>query len=104
MGVEVRLNSRVEDVGQDCVVVSGERIETATALWAAGVVASPAARWLGQPADASGRLKVGPDLTVPGHPQIFAVGDTASAIAWKGGPAPGLAPAAKQAGAYARVS
>ncbi|MGA8715560.1 MAG: FAD-dependent oxidoreductase [Roseiarcus sp.] len=104
MGVEVRLNSRVEDVGRDAVVVNGERIETATALWAAGVVASPAARWLEQPADASGRLKVGPDLTVPGHPQIFAVGDTASAIAWNGGPAPGLAPAAKQAGAYvARV-
>jgi len=104
MGVEVRLNSRVEDVEADAVAVNGERIETATALWAAGVVASPAALWLGQSGDAAGRVRVEPDLTVPGYPQVFAIGDTAAAIAWNGGPAPGLAPAAKQAGTYvARV-
>src|SRR5271167_4492968 len=69
-------------------------------LWAAGVVASPAAAWLGQEPDKAGRIKVGPDLSVPGLPNVFAIGDTALALAWDGQPAPGLAPAAKQAGAY----
>ena len=100
IGVEVRLMSRMERVGVDGVVVNGEPLPTATALWAAGVVASPVAQWLGQDPDPAGRLRVGTDLSVPGHPEIFGIGDTVSVAAWNGRPTPGLAPAAKQAGAY----
>jgi NADH dehydrogenase FAD-containing subunit/uncharacterized membrane protein YphA (DoxX/SURF4 family) len=100
MGVELRLNNRMEKVGMGGVVVNGEVIPAGTALWAAGVVASPVAQWLGSEPDSAGRLKVGPDLSVPGHPEIFGIGDTVSVEAWNGRSAPGLAPAAKQAGAY----
>ncbi|MGA8760202.1 MAG: NAD(P)/FAD-dependent oxidoreductase [Stellaceae bacterium] len=100
LGVEVRVDSRVEGIDAEGVVVSGERIRASTALWAAGVVASPAAAWLGIEPDRAGRIKVGPDLSVPGLPDVFAIGDTALALAWNGQPAPGLAPAAKQGGAY----
>ena len=100
MGVEVRLNSRVENVEVGCVIVNGEAIPAGTILWAAGVVASPAARWLGHEPDSGGRLKVDADLSVPGYPEIFGIGDTVSVAAWNGRPAPGLASAAKQAGAY----
>ena len=100
LGVEVRLNSRVEAIDTEGVVVNGERIAAATVLWAAGVVASPAAAWLGQKPDKAGRINVRSDLSVPGLPEVFAIGDTALAVAWDGQPAPGLAPAAKQAGAY----
>ena len=100
LGVEVRVNSRVEQIDAEGVVVNGERIAAATVLWAAGVTASPAAAWLGQEPDKAGRLRVGPDLSVPGMPDVFAIGDTALTIAWDGEPAPGLAPAAKQGGAY----
>src|SRR6266436_1497919 len=88
LGVEVHTDSRVE------LIAAG------TVLWAAGVVASPAAAWLGAEADRTGRIRVGPDLSVPGHPDIFAIGDTALSLAWDGQPVPGLAPAAKQGGAY----
>lgn len=100
LGVEVLLNSRVERIDEEGVTVSGARIPSRTVLWAAGVVASPAARWLGTAADNAGRLKVGADLSVPGHPNVFAVGDTALSTAWNGQPVPGLAPAAKQGGVY----
>jgi NADH dehydrogenase FAD-containing subunit len=100
MGVEVRLNGRVEKVEVGCAIVNGEAMPAGTVLWAAGVVASPAARWLGHEPDSAGRLTVGPDLSVPGHPEIFGIGDTVSVAAWNGRPAPGLAPAAKQGGAY----
>jgi len=104
LGVEVLVGSRVESIDSDGVVVSGERIAARTVLWAAGVVASPAAKWLGAAADAAGRVKVGPDLSLPGLPQVFAIGDTALSEAWNGAPVPGLAPAAKQGGEYvARV-
>ena len=104
LGVEVLLNSRVEHIDAAGVTVSGKRIASRTVLWAAGVVASPAAKWLNAEADNAGRIKVGPDLTVLGLANVFAVGDTALANAWKGAPVPGLAPAAKQGGAYvARV-
>ena len=65
-----------------------------------GRAASPASAWLGAEADRTGRIRVGPDLSVPGHPDIFAIGDTALSLAWAGQPVPGLAPAAKQGGAY----
>ena len=69
-----------------------------TIIWAAGVRASPAAEWLNAPADRAGRMKVEPDLTVPGHPDIFAVGDTVTIEGPDGKPVPGIAPAAKQQG------
>lgn len=104
LGVEVRLGSRVTGMDADGVSIGDDRIESHTILWAAGVMASPAAKWLGAEADRAGRVSVGDDLSVPGHPNIFAIGDTAAANAWEGRPVPGLAPAAKQAGTYvARV-
>jgi NADH dehydrogenase/putative oxidoreductase len=101
LGVEVLLGSRVEDIDAQGVLVSGQRIEARTVLWAAGVMASPAARWLGVDADSAGRVKVGPDLSVPGLPDVFVIGDTALCTGWAGKPVPGLAPAAQQAGRYA---
>ena len=100
LGVEILLNSRVEAIDDAGVLVSGERIPSRTVLWAAGVIASPAARWLGAEADNAGRVKVGNDLSVPGLPNVFVIGDTAACNAWNGHPVPGLAPAAKQGGAY----
>ncbi len=100
LGVEVLVDSRVEQIDARGVTVSGRLIAARTVLWAAGVVASPAAKWLGAQADSAGRLKVGPDLSVPGLPEVFAVGDTVATNAWNGAPVPGLAPAAKQGGAY----
>jgi NADH dehydrogenase/putative oxidoreductase len=100
LGVEVRVNSRVEHIDAGGVTVSGERIPARTVLWAAGVVASPAAQWLGAPADNAGRVKVQADLSVAGLAEVFGIGDTALSNAWSGQPVPGLAPAAKQAGAY----
>jgi len=72
-----------------------------TILWAAGVAASTIAKWLDAPADRAGRVVVREDLSVPGHPEIFAVGDACASPSWDGKPAPGIAPAAKQMGAYA---
>jgi NADH dehydrogenase/putative oxidoreductase len=100
LGVDVRLNSRVEGIDADGATVSGQRIRARTVLWAAGVVASPAAKWLAAEADSAGRVKVADDLTVPGLSNVFVVGDTAASNAWNGKPVPGLAPAAKQAGAH----
>ena len=78
-----------------------DRIEAATVVWAAGVVASPAALWIGAEHDRAGRITVNADLSVPGRPEIFAVGDTASVFDRDGKPVPGIAPAAKQMGSYA---
>jgi NADH dehydrogenase/putative oxidoreductase len=100
LSVEVMLNSRVEKIDEQGVTVSGTRIASRTVLWAAGVVASPAAKWLGAQADNAGRLKVEADLSIPGFGNVYAVGDTALSLAWKGQAVPGLAPAAKQGGAY----
>ena len=104
LGVEVLTNSRVEHIDAFGVQVNGKRIASRTVLWAAGVVASPAAKWLNAAADNAGRLKVQADLSVPGMSNVFALGDTAQSNAWNGQSVPGLAPAAKQGGAYvARV-
>jgi len=100
LGVEVMTNSRVEQVDAWGVAIGGVRIPARTVFWAAGVIASPAARWLDRPADPAGRLKVEADLSVPGLPDVFAIGDTAYVEAWNGKPVPGLAPAAKQGGQY----
>jgi NADH dehydrogenase/putative oxidoreductase len=101
LGVEVLTGSRVEQIDALGVLVSGRRIDARTVLWAAGVMASPAARWLAAEADSAGRVKVGTDLRVPGLPRVFVIGDTALSLGWEGKPVPGLAPAAQQAGQYA---
>jgi NADH dehydrogenase len=100
IGVEVMLGQAVTECTADSVVFGGNRLDTKTIIWAAGVRASPAAEWLGAPADRAGRLQVLPDLTVPGHPDIFAIGDTVTINGPDGKPVPGIAPAAKQQGRY----
>jgi NADH:ubiquinone reductase (H+-translocating) len=100
LGVEVRLGSPVTDCSSGGVAIGDQIVAAEVILWAAGVRASPAAAWLGAPADSAGRVKVEPDLTVPGHSEIFVIGDTATVNVWNGKPAPGIAPAAKQQGAY----
>ncbi|MBV9565843.1 MAG: NAD(P)/FAD-dependent oxidoreductase [Bradyrhizobium sp.] len=100
IGVEVMLGQPVTDCNREGVVYGGNRLDAKTIIWAAGVRASPAAEWLGAPADRAGRLQVDPDLTVPGHPDIFAIGDTVTIAAWHGQPVPGIAPAAKQQGRH----
>ncbi len=99
LGVEVRLGSSVEQVDEMGAVVNGERITTKTVIWAAGVAASPAGKWLQAPTDHSGRVRVADDLSVPGQPNIFVVGDTAS-LDEDGHPLPGVAQVAMQQGRY----
>ncbi len=104
LGVEVRLGSAVSDCNSDGVQVGDQFIETRTIVWGAGVMASPAGRWLGAETDRAGRVKVGVDLSVPGLPNVFVVGDTATVSGADGNPLPGVAPVAKQQGQYvARV-
>jgi NADH dehydrogenase FAD-containing subunit len=98
--VEVRLDAPVTQCDEAGVVMGGERLEAATLIWAAGVMASSAAGWLGADSDRAGRVKVGADLSLPGHPEIFVIGDTALALGRDGKPLPGLAPVAKQQGFY----
>jgi NADH:ubiquinone reductase (H+-translocating) len=100
LGVEVRCNARVESVDGEGLVVQGSRIPAKTVIWAAGVKASPAGSWLGADTDRSGRVLVEPDLSLPGYPNIFVIGDTAS-IKSQGQPVPGIAPAAMQEGDFA---
>ncbi|MGC1356710.1 MAG: NAD(P)/FAD-dependent oxidoreductase [Xanthobacteraceae bacterium] len=100
MGVEVELNRKVIGCDAHGVTLDGGRVEAATVIWAAGVVASPAATWLDAPRDGAGRIKVNPDLSVPGHQEIFAVGDTALVVQQNSKPVPGIAAAAKQMGHY----
>jgi NADH dehydrogenase len=104
LGIEVRLGGAVTECRAEGVMIGREFLPACTLIWAAGVRASPAAQWLKQPADRAGRLKVNGDLTVPGHANIFAIGDTVALARADGSPVPGIAPAAKQGGAYvARV-
>lgn len=100
LGVEVRLGAAVTQCDGEGVAIGDERLAAATIVWGAGVMASAAARWLGAAEDRAGRAVVGPDLTVPDHPEISCIGDTACAIDAAGKPMPGLAPVAKQQGAY----
>ena len=100
MGVQVLTGTRVTrctSVGVEC---GEERIAASTIVWAAGVVASPAGAWIGAERDRAGRIRLGPDLSVPGHPEVFAVGDLAAVTDAHGRPVPGTAPAAKQMGRY----
>ncbi len=100
IGVEVRLDHAVESVDAEGVVINGERIRSRCVIWAAGVKASPAGTWLGAETDRAGRVKVKPDLSIPDHPEIFVVGDTAY-IEADGKPLPGVAQVAIQSGKYA---
>ena len=100
LGVEVRLGAAVTDIGRNRVGGGADRIRTHTIVWAAGVQASPAAKWIGAPADRLGRVVVDDDLFALGHTRIFAIGDTAASPARRGGTLPGVAPVAKQQGRY----
>ncbi|PYL82830.1 MAG: FAD-dependent oxidoreductase, partial [Verrucomicrobia bacterium] len=110
LGVKIYTNTRVTSVDADGVVAGGQRVRSSTVLWGAGVLASPAGHWLGAAMDKSGKIIVGSDLSVPGHPEIFAIGDTAHVVApsrnllgiKSKGPMvmPGVAQPAIQAGRY----
>jgi NADH dehydrogenase len=100
LGVDVRLGAAVTACDADGLVAAGERIDAATLVWAAGVMASTAGTWLGATTDRAGRVKVRGDLSVPGHPEIFVLGDTAYVRNEEGVPLPGIAPVAKQQGEY----
>ena len=100
LGVEVRLGHGVDHMDADGVIVAGERIASKTVIWTAGVAPSPAGKWLKAATDRAGRVRIEPDLTVPGHPEIFVIGDTAS-LEQDGRPLPGVAQVAMQQGRYA---
>jgi NADH dehydrogenase len=100
LGVEVRLGAPITAVDASGVTIGTARIEARTVIWAAGVAASPAGHWIGAKCDRAGRIEVEPDLSVRGHPEVFAIGDTALALDAAGKPLPGVAPVAKQQGRY----
>ncbi|HYM00714.1 MAG TPA: NAD(P)/FAD-dependent oxidoreductase [Blastocatellia bacterium] len=110
LGVDIRVGVKVERVDDQGVIANGERISSRTVLWSAGVTASGAGRWIGAETDRAGRIKVGPDLSVPGHPELFAIGDTALVTAYSrnilgfksrsAAPLPGVAQPAIQGGKY----
>jgi NADH:ubiquinone reductase (H+-translocating) len=97
LGVEVRLRAKVSRISNGLVeLADGTRIEAANVIWAAGICASPLTRSLGVETDRAGRLKVRPDLSLPGHPEVFAIGDLALVLQPDGKPVPGVSPAAMQ--------
>jgi NADH dehydrogenase len=100
MGVDVRTSTRVINCDRRGVDLDRGRIDASTVIWAAGVVASPAARWLGAEHDYAGRVLVRPDLSAPNHPEVFVIGDAAGVHDQTGAMVPGVAPAAKQMGRY----
>src|SRR5499427_5862797 len=100
LGVEVRLGHAVDQIDADGVVVGGERIASRTVIWTAGVAPSPAGKWLKVETDRAGRVRVQPDCSVPGHPEVFVIGDTA-ALEQDGKLLPGVAQVAMQQGHYA---
>jgi len=100
LGVEVRLGHSVDQIDADGIMVAGERIASKTVIWTAGVSPSPAGKWLNVETDRAGRVRIQKDLTVPGHVEIFVVGDTAS-LDQDGKPLPGVAQVAMQQGRYA---
>jgi NADH dehydrogenase len=100
LGAEVKLRAAVTVCDADGVIAGGQRIEARTVIWAAGVMASPVGTWLDAKVDRSGRVIVNADLTVPGHPDVFVFGDVAAFDDANGGLLPGVAPVAKQQGAY----
>ena len=103
MGVEIQTLTRVQDINAHGVRWNETQIAAHTVIWTAGVVASPAGQWLKAPVDSVGRVRVNPDLTLPGHPEIFVIGDTACVIQDEK-PLPGVAPVALQQGKYVAKS
>ena len=105
MGVQVRTGTSVKDIREGAVeLAGGEVLRAANVIWAAGVSATPLTRNLGVELDRAGRVKVNPDLSLPGHPEIFAIGDMASVLQHDGKPVPGVSPAAIQmAGHVAKI-
>jgi len=99
LGVEIRLGHAVERVDEDGVLIAGERINSKTVIWTAGVAPSPAGKWLAAETDHAGRVRVQSDLSIPLHPEIFVAGDTAS-LDQDGKPLPGVAQVAMQQGRY----
>jgi len=100
LGVEVLLNQKVEVRSDEGAFVGDMLIASATVIWAAGVAVPNLRNWLPVEVDRTGRIAVRPDLSLPGHPEVFVIGD-AAAVAWKDSlTVPGLAPAAKQGGRY----
>jgi NADH dehydrogenase len=99
LGVEVHLGSGVDRIDAEGVVIAGQRIASRTVIWTAGVSPSPAGRWLGAPTDKAERVRVQPDLSVPGQANVFVIGDTAS-LDQGGRPLPGVAQVAMQQGRY----
>lgn len=100
LGVQVRLGTSVTAIDGEGVMLDGAPYAARTVLWAAGVAASPLGRKLGAPLDRAGRVLVEPDLSLPGHPNVFVIGDLAAVTQANGKPVPGVAPAAKQMGHY----
>ncbi len=100
LGVEIHLGHPVEKIDSEGAIVAGERIASKTVIWTAGVTPSPAGKWLGAETDRAGRVRIQKDLRVPGNPEIFVVGDTAS-LDQDGKPLPGVAQVAMQQGRYA---
>ena len=100
LGVEVQTGAAVEDITAEGYRRDGRFVPARTVVWAAGVAASPLGRCLDVPLDRAGRVKVRPDLSVPGHPEIFVAGDLAALDRPDGRPVPGIAPAAKQMGRH----
>lgn len=100
LGVEVEFGDAVTSIHAEGVEYGGKTLRSKTVIWAAGVLASPAAKWLGVEADRAGRIVVDADLSVPGHPNIFAIGDTVTVMAPDGRPVPGIGDAAKQGGRH----
>ena len=100
LGVEVRLGAAVTDCNSEGVHLGSDFIPTRTVIWGAGVMASPAGRWLDAETDRAGRVKIRADLSVPGHPDVFVIGDTAMVTDANGAMLPGVAPVAKQQGQY----
>lgn len=101
LGVEVRTGAAVTNIDEAGVTLGEERIESRCVIWAAGVQSSPAAKWLDAAADRAGRALIGEDLRLPGHDDVFVIGDCASVKGASGKPLPGVAPVAKQQGIYA---
>jgi NADH dehydrogenase len=100
LGVELSLNQPVREIDAHGLQLGDTRIDAATILWCAGTKARPAAQWIGAESARNGAVKVAADCSVPGHPEIFAIGDVASFDPGNGQPLPGLAPVAKQQGVY----
>jgi NADH:ubiquinone reductase (H+-translocating) len=100
LGVEILLERGVDQIDEEGVIVAGERIASKTVIWTAGVSPSPAGKWLEVETDHTGRVRIQGDLTVPGHPEVFVLGDTSS-LDQDGKPLPGVAQVAMQQGRYA---